>query len=152
MKLDWRDMVYRYNSEEDIFRIFFVKTQTADQKQQVQLVQDVFAVLDGDDPKSAKILIIEIRNASKRLGCHLLDFPLEIDGWPACTLLWSYDELTDALDIYFMPRDIVKKRFKNTQSAKPFSHNIIFDLDQEKRYLSIEILSASVLCKKRLAK
>lgn len=86
-------MVFRYDDTDNVFRIFFVLVTQDMMKMEVPLARDVFAIL-GED---FKILLLEFRNASANLGCHLLDYPSEIDGWPACALLWSYDEPTTLL-------------------------------------------------------
>jgi uncharacterized protein YuzE len=144
--LDWDDMVYRYDSVNDTFRLFFIKTTKDMEQKSIQLTDDVKA---GTDSKG-KILYLEFQQASKTLGCHLLDYPLPLDDWPACTLHWSYDANEDALDVHFMSQTLVSARFHhNQQSTKPLHYDVIFDKDKNDRYISIEILRASNLLRKR---
>jgi len=144
--LDWGDMVYRYDNDKDIFRLFFIKTTEEMVKEKKELATNVRMSVDTD----GKMLYFEFENASKTFGCHLLDYPHILDEWPGCSLHWSYDHDEDALDIHLMSEAEVKRRFHHNQQAKePFQYDIIFDMDKNDRYISCEINSASKLLRKK---
>eukprot|EP01124_Arcella_intermedia_P028606 TRINITY_DN5851_c0_g1_i1.p1 TRINITY_DN5851_c0_g1~~TRINITY_DN5851_c0_g1_i1.p1 ORF type:complete len:184 (-),score=10.22 TRINITY_DN5851_c0_g1_i1:350-901(-) len=145
---DWQDMVYRYDSSSDTFRLFFVKTPKSQSVRKIRLTDRCLAAQDTND----KIVYLEFEKASQTLGCHLFDYPLPLDNYPPCTLTWSYDEKEDALDIHLMDFALVKQNFHhNAKTQEPFEYDIIFDNDRNQCYLSIEILEASkILCKKEI--
>jgi len=143
---DWNDMVYRYNSEDDTYMIFFTRTTPDMIAGKKELTDTSSVALDS----AGKILYLEFRQASATFGCHLLEYPAPVEGWPPCILRWKYSEREGALDIYFIEESEVKSRFvRNQMAAKPFKYEIIFDCDKDGRFLGIEILSAPTLLAKR---
>ena len=76
----------------------------------------------------------------ERCAIHIVDTQEIIEGQNPLSLSYSYDESSDALSIYLIPRD----QFPKTPVESETNDDVfIFDLDSKDRILSIEVLFAS---------
>jgi uncharacterized protein YuzE len=142
VQLEWPNMQYMYNEKDDTFMLAFTKYNSKDVKTQKQLSDTVFAILDSEE----KILALECKNALKSLSCHLLEYPLSLDEFPPCTLVWSYSS-EDAMYISFTDPETNRFHY-NIQANDPFP-DIFFDCDSFHRLFGVEILLASKLVAKQ---
>eukprot|EP00005_Dracoamoeba_jomungandri_P001545 CAMPEP_0174262516 /NCGR_PEP_ID=MMETSP0439-20130205/13021_1 /TAXON_ID=0 /ORGANISM="Stereomyxa ramosa, Strain Chinc5" /LENGTH=151 /DNA_ID=CAMNT_0015347235 /DNA_START=212 /DNA_END=663 /DNA_ORIENTATION=- len=92
-----------------------------------------------------KVMYIEFENASTTFGCHLLDYPLPIDGRPPCTLSWWYDPQEDIFQIEFVP--LHKSFIKPSLFPRK---DISFILNEEDSlFVGLRVNNASVVLQKK---
>jgi len=100
---DWGDFVYRYFSDADALKLFFIRTTPG-------LVRDTEDFPPGivvDYDANERIVVVEIQRASKLLVCDLVDAPyiLTKDGKQPMQLCPYYDNCKDCFEVFFVNPD-----------------------------------------------
>jgi len=98
-QIDWQDFVYRYFVDVDALKLYFIRVTPG-------LIQDTESMKPGlviDYDQNGKIVVIEIKSASKVLACDLIDAPpsMEFNGKSPMLLRPRYYAKEDCFEVFF---------------------------------------------------
>jgi len=143
--MDWNDYVFRFDEENDVMRLFFIKTSIEAINSYVDLVKGVRAAKNAD----GKVLFLEFSNAKEKLACHLFDTQEDVDHRPPLDLTHLYDNTTDLHVIWFVPQAF-QNSLQSMESEPDARLQFIFDMDSAtRRILGVQCVGASRILEKK---
>jgi len=144
--LDWKDYVFRYDPDNKVLRVYFLKTPKDVPVTRTQLVPGVVACKDAE----GKMRYFEFEES--RLSPHMFDSPSIINGRPPLALSHHFGPHEDIFEISMVSEEWQRSvgcagQFWNELDP---TEMIIFDVDGRKRIMGFSILAASRLIAKKM--